>query len=247
MRTILLFAGTRPEIIKMAPIVRELQARQGSQAAKKNAWSVHFRFSGQHYELALPFLRYFSVKPNSHLNVMQSGQSLGQLRSRPTAQLDAFFKHPPQACAALVQGDTTTALVAALSAFDHKIPIGHVEAGLRTSDITEPFPEELNRRLITRIAKWHYAPTEAARTALLREGIASESILVTQNTGIDSFLWTMAQPHKPISVDLAALDGKRLVLVTVHRRENIGAPLDRIASALTELSREFNDIVFFLP
>jgi len=147
----------------------------------------------------------------------------------------------------LVQGDTTTAFIAALSAFYHKIPVGHVEAGLRTSKVDEPFPEELNRRLITPIAQWHYAPTEVARTALLREGVASESILVTQNTGIDSFLWAMAQSHKPIPVDLAALTGKRLVLVTVHRRENIGAPLDRIASALTDLSHKFKDVVFVLP
>lgn len=247
MRTILLFAGTRPEIIKMAPIVRELRARQDSQAATKNAWRVHFCFSGQHYELALPFLRYFSVEPNSHLNVMQSGQSLGQLRSRATAQLDAFFKHHPEACAALVQGDTTTALVAALSAFDHKIPIGHVEAGLRTSDITEPFPEELNRRLITRIARWHYAPTEKAKQALLAEQVAPESIVLTGNTGIDSLLWASNRPYKPALETLAALDGNRLVLITAHRRENIGAPLERVASALVKLAKEFSEAMFLLP
>ena len=247
MKTILVFAGTRPEIIKMAPIVRELRARQGSQTNRLNAWQAHFCFTGQHDQLAVPFLKFFDIEPDSRLEIMESGQSLGQLASVAIGQIDALIEKHPGRCAALVQGDTTTAFIAALSAFYHNIPVGHVEAGLRTSKIDEPFPEELNRRLITRIAKWHYAPTEAARTALLREGIASESILVTQNTGIDSFLWTLAQLHKPISVDLAALDGQRLVLVTVHRRENIGAPLDRIASALTELSREFKDIVFFLP
>jgi len=247
MKTILVFAGTRPEIIKMTPIVRELRARQGSQTNRQKAWHVHFCFTGQHDQLARPFLKYFDIEPDSRLEIMESGQSLGQLASAAIEQIDALIEKHPDSCAALVQGDTTTAFIAALSAFYHKIAVGHVEAGLRTSKIDAPFPEELNRRLITRIAKWHYAPTEAARTALLREGVASESILVTQNTGIDSFLWTIAQPHKPISVDLAALDAKRLVLVTVHRRENIGAPLDRIASALIELSREFKDIVFFLP
>jgi UDP-N-acetylglucosamine 2-epimerase (non-hydrolysing) len=247
MKTILVFAGTRPEIIKMAPIVRELRARQGSQTKKQDAWQAHFCFTGQHDQLGTPFLEYFDIEPDSRLEIMESGQSLGQLASAAIAQIDALIEKHPNSCAALVQGDTTTALTAALSAFYHKIAVGHVEAGLRTSNINEPFPEELNRRLITRIAKWHYAPTEVARTALLREGVVSESILVTQNTGIDSFLWTIVQPHQPISADLAGLDRKRLVLVTVHRRENIGAPLDRIASALTELSREFKDVVFLLP
>jgi UDP-N-acetylglucosamine 2-epimerase (non-hydrolysing) len=245
MRTILIFAGTRPEIIKMAPVVRELRARQHSQT--KSAWQAHFCFSGQHDELALPFLKYFETEPDSQLNVMDSGQSLGQLRSRAASQLDAFFEKQSGACAALVQGDTTTAFVAALSAFDHKIPVGHVEAGLRTSDITEPFPEELNRRLITRVAKWHYAPTEKARTALLDERVAPESVVVTGNTGIDSFLWASGRSHKPALKDLAVLEGKRLVLVTAHRRENIGTPLERITAALTELTREFRDVTFVLP
>lgn len=241
MKTILIFAGTRPEIIKMAPIVRELRARQD------NLWRPHFCFTGQHNELATPFLAHFDIDPDSRLEVMESGQSLSQLASTALAQIDGLIGKHSGSCAALVQGDTTTAFVAALSAFYHKIPVGHVEAGLRTSNINEPFPEELNRRLITRIAKWHYAPTEAARAALLKEGVSSESILVTQNTGIDSFLWTISRLHRPTSADLAGLDGKRLVLITVHRRENIGAPLDRISTALGELSRAFPDIVFVLP
>jgi len=247
MKTILIFAGTRPEIIKMAPIVHELRTRQTSQAATKSRWRAHFCFSGQHYELALPFLRYFDTEPDSQLNVMESGQSLGQLRARAAAQLNVFFEDHSEACAALVQGDTTTAFVAALSAFDHKIPVGHVEAGLRTSDITKPFPEELNRRLITRIANWHYAPTERARQALLEEKVAPESIVVTQNTGIDSLLWASNRSHKPAFKALAALDGKRLVLITAHRRENIGAPLERITSALAKLAHEFRDATFILP
>jgi UDP-N-acetylglucosamine 2-epimerase (non-hydrolysing) len=247
MKTILIFAGTRPEVIKMAPVVRELRARQPSESNKRGAWRAHFCFSGQHDELALPFIKYFDVDPDSRLEIMASGQSLGQLMSRAVAQLDEFLEKHFGACAALVQGDTTTAFAAALSAFHRKVPVGHVEAGLRTSNINEPFPEELNRRLIARVATWHYAPTNAARENLLREGVARESILVTQNTGIDSLLWTIDRTSAPISADLRALAGKRLVLVTVHRRENIGAPLDRIAAAVTGLAREFNDVLFVLP
>lgn len=247
MKTILVFAGTRPEIIKMAPIVRELRTRQSSQTKTRDSWQAHFCFTGQHDQLATPFLKYFDVEPDSRLEVMQSGQSLARLASTAMTQIDALIEKHPGICAALVQGDTTTAFIAALSAFYHKIPVGHVEAGLRTSNINEPFPEELNRRLISRVAKWHYAPTDIARTALLREGVLSESILVAQNTGIDSFLWTVDQPHRPVSADLAGLNGKRFVLVTIHRRENIGAPLERIASALIELSRAFQDVLFVLP
>ena len=243
MKTILIFAGTRPEIIKMAPLVRELRSRHTSQSD----WRSHFCFSGQHDELALPFLEHFEVEPDSRLEIMASGQTLGKLLSRAMSQLDPFIEKHPEARAALVQGDTTTAFAAALSAFYHKIPVSHVEAGLRTSNINEPFPEELNRRLITRVTKWHYAPTDMAKQNLLREGISPESILVTQNTGLDSFLWTLDREKAPIAADLRALVGERLVLVTVHRRENIGAPLDRITAAVIELASEFNDVTFVLP
>ena len=247
MKTILIFAGTRPEIIKMAPIVRGLRARQASEGNKQSGWRAHFCFSGQHDELALPFLKHFEIEPDSRLDIMASGQSLDQLASVAIAQINALIEKHPDGCAALVQGDTTTAFIAALSAFYHKIPVGHVEAGLRTSNINEPFPEELNRRLIGRIAKWHYAATDVAKENLLREGVAPECILVTQNTGLDSFLWTIDRVDMPIAADLRALAGKRLVLVTVHRRENIGPPLERIAAAVTELAREFSDVQFVLP
>ena len=247
MKTILVFAGTRPEIIKMAPIVRELRARQAAESKKQSAWRAHFCFSGQHDELALPFLKYFEIEPDSRLEIMSTGQTLGQLVSRAVAQLNAFIEKQSNTCAAFVQGDTTTAFAAALSAFYRKIAVGHVEAGLRTSNINEPFPEELNRRLIGRIAKWHYAPTDRAKERLLREGVLPESILVTQNTGLDSFLWTLDRVEAPIAADLRALARKRLVLVTVHRRENVGAPLDRIAAAVIELAREFDDVSFVLP
>jgi UDP-N-acetylglucosamine 2-epimerase (non-hydrolysing) len=246
-KTILVFAGTRPEIIKMAPIIRELRAREALQKDDQEKWRVHFCWSGQHYELALPFLNYFQIEPDSQLNLMASGQSLSRLASRAAEQLGMFIEEHRDSCVALVQGDTTTAFMAALSAFYHNIPVGHVEAGLRTSNLNEPFPEEVNRRLITRLSKWHYAPTEVAKEALLREGVPPQSIVVTQNTGIDSFLWASSRADKPISSALRSVEGKRLVLVTVHRRENIGAPLKRIASALVDLANEFSDVIFVLP
>ena len=228
----------------MAPIVRELRNRAAQSGGK---WGVHFCFTGQHIDLALPFLRYFDVTPDSQLDLMSPGQSLGQLTARASEQLDRFFETNKDVAVALVQGDTTTAFVAGLAAFYHRVPVAHVEAGLRTSDIREPFPEELNRRLITRLATWHYAPTEPARQALASENVPSTAILVTGNTGIDSLLWSSAQNREPSIAALKALEGRRTVLVTTHRRENIGDPLERITRALAELARQFSDVNFVLP
>jgi UDP-N-acetylglucosamine 2-epimerase (non-hydrolysing) len=227
----------------MAPIVRDLRAR----AAGQKRWGVHFCFSGQHIDLALPFLRYFDIAPDSTLNLMNPGQSLGQLTSRASAQLDEFFSVQKDIGLALVQGDTTTAFVAGLSAFYHRVPVAHVEAGLRTADINEPFPEELNRRLITRLATWHYAPTAAAVTTLADEGVARASILMTGNTGIDSFLWASSKDSLPTAESLRQIRDEKLVLVTAHRRENIGEPLIRITQAIAELAGRFSNIKFVLP
>ncbi|MEW6056688.1 MAG: UDP-N-acetylglucosamine 2-epimerase (non-hydrolyzing) [Bdellovibrionota bacterium] len=244
MKQIVVFAGTRPEIIKMAPVVRELKSRA---ANSRQRWKVHFCFSGQHLEIALPFLEFFEIEPDSTLELMSPGQSLGQLTARGATQLDSFFERTPGCVAALVQGDTTTAFVAALSAFYHGIPVGHVEAGLRTSSISQPFPEELNRRLIGRIATWHYAPTKKASETLRSEKVAQDAVLITGNTGIDSLLWTAARGWEPRDGALRNLEGKRIALVTVHRRENIGAPLENIAQALRRLAQSFGDVQFILP
>jgi UDP-N-acetylglucosamine 2-epimerase len=244
-RTIVVFAGTRPEIIKMAPIVHELRRRQSE--LFETGLRVLFCFSGQHTELAEPFLKFFEIEPDFRLNLMNSGQSLGQLTARAFDQLDSFLKMHPQICAALVQGDTTTAFAAAMTAFYHRIPVGHIEAGLRTSDISEPFPEELNRRLIGRVARWHYAPTTRAKEALLREGITEDSILVTGNTGIDALMFAASRSHSPENHLLKGLTGRRLVLVTAHRRENIGAPLVTIAESLAVLANMYPDVHFVLP
>lgn len=240
MKTILVFAGTRPEIIKMAPVVHELRRRHS-----KNVRTC-FCFTGQHVELALPFLKFFELEADACLQLMNPGQSLGQLSARAAAQLDAFFDNE-SACCALVQGDTTTAFVAALVAFYHRVPVGHVEAGLRTQDISEPFPEELNRRLITRIATWHYAPTLKARQSLLEEKVPEPSILVTGNTGIDALLLAVNRSAAPQALILGTLEARRLVLVTAHRRENIGLPLINITQALVRLASRFPEVHFVVP
>ena len=245
MKTIVVFAGTRPEIIKMAPIVRELRRRQS--ALHEPGWQVHFCFSGQHAELAIPFLEYFGIEPDSRLDLMNAGQSLGQLTSRAFAKIDNFLAEQRQICATLVQGDTTTAFVAAQTSFYHRIPVAHVEAGLRTSTISEPFPEELNRRLISRIATWHYAPTPMAKQLLLREGLPEDSIEITGNTGIDALLYAADRSLAPDIDVLKGLVGKRLVLVTTHRRENIGAPLLAIVESLVILAKKYPQIHFVLP
>jgi UDP-N-acetylglucosamine 2-epimerase (non-hydrolysing) len=243
MKTVLVFAGTRPEIIKMAPVIRELRRLEKN----LTAWKSHFCFSGQHLEIAEPFLKFFEIKPDSQLDIMRPSQSLGKLTSLASLQLDDFFTKVENPCAALVQGDTTTAFAAGLVAFYHKIPVGHVEAGLRTKDIQEPFPEELNRRMISRLSKWNYAPTEQAKNALLKEGTYSDSILVTGNTGIDSFSWTLNQTKMATNSELKNLAGQKMVLVTVHRRENLDSRLEGILNAVKKLALNFSDIHFIFP
>ena len=227
----------------MAPVLRELRRRSGE-------FDPKFCFSGQHRELAMPFLRDFDLSPDMSLELMVPGQSLGQLTARASEQLDRLFSGAEGGFdTVLVQGDTTTAFVAGLVAFYHRIPVGHVEAGLRTDSIDEPFPEELNRRLITRIAKWHYAPTTVSAAALRSENVPEASILVTGNTGIDSLLWMAERAPDLGDPGLRAFCGesKSVALVTVHRRENLGEPVKRILSAVRDLAREFPDTRFVWP
>lgn len=241
-KEVLVFAGTRPEIIKMAPVVKALEA--------SSKFRPHFCYTGQHKELAAPFLNFFGLKPDSELQLMSPGQSLGALTSRAAAQMDELFqKNPGRFAAVLVQGDTTTAFTGTLIAFYHKIPVGHVEAGLRTADIMEPFPEELNRRLITRAARWHFAPTLPAAKVLQNELIPVADTLVTGNTGIDALMWAKSQVQDPTTPVLKQLATKaaKLVLVTTHRRENIGKPLEEITKALRQLAERFGDFDFILP
>lgn len=244
-KSIVVFAGTRPEIIKMAPIVRELRKRQSE--LSEVGLQAHFCFSGQHNELAIPFLKFFDIEPDSRLNLMNAGQRLGQLTSRAFDELDSFLNKQPSMCSALVQGDTTTAFVAAMASFYYRIPVGHVEAGLRTTDISEPFPEEMNRRLISRIASWHFAPTARAKKTLLAEGFTEDSVLITGNTGIDALLFATRHVQSPETHVLKCLVNKRLVLITAHRRENIGAGLLSIVESLAILANLYPEVHFVLP
>ncbi len=243
--------GTRPEAIKLAPVVHRL--------ASATWCSLRVVVTGQHTEMLDQVLDLFGIVPDSDLAIMQPGQSLYDVTTRSLAGLEREFQlHRPDMI--IVQGDTTTTFAASLAAFYGRIPIAHVEAGLRTFDKYAPYPEEVNRVLTSHLADWHYAPTERARENLCREGIPSSHILVTGNTAIDALHWIVAQ--------LAALDSaqrrqllalpedvvefcergdRRFILVTGHRRENFGEGFERICTALATLARTAPDVTIFYP
>jgi UDP-N-acetylglucosamine 2-epimerase len=241
---VLVFAGTRPEAIKMAPVVRALKARP-------NDFSVHLCASGQHRQLLAQALKDFCLEPDTFLDVMTEGQTLATLSSRLFSSIDTVLaKTAPDLV--LVQGDTTTVQIAALCAFYRHIPIGHVEAGLRSGNLSSPFPEELNRRVAGLVASHHFAPTEAARQELLAEGVPDKSILVTGNTVIDALAWMVEQvrnerPTLPAELESLLEAQRDIVLVTGHRRENFGQPLVRICSALKRLAGNFPETAFVYP
>ena len=227
--------GTRPDAVKMAPVVRALRRFP-------EIFAVRVVVTGQHREQLDQVLRVFDLAPDHDLAIMQHGQTLAQITTRALEGLDADLQaHPADLC--LAQGDTTTTFVAALAAFYHKVPFGHVEAGLRTRNPYDPFPEEMNRRLAGVLARWHFAPTEPARANLLAEGVDPASITVTGNTSIDA-LRSVATQNITLDDPLLQqiIDGdKRLILVTAHRRENWGEPMAHIAHAIARLAQEFPD------
>jgi UDP-N-acetylglucosamine 2-epimerase (non-hydrolysing) len=232
---VLAIAGTRPEAIKMAPVILAL---------RDEPWAdVRVVATAQHREMLDQVLRFFSIEADVDLNIMRPDQSLTELTSRLLVGLgEVLDAEKPDAV--LAQGDTTTTMAAALACFYRQIPFGHVEAGLRTGNINYPFPEEANRVIAGYLAQWHFAPTEMARQNLLRSGIADTAILVTGNTVIDA-LYMAAARHPDIGLDLPA-DG-RLVLVTAHRRENFGAPFRSVCTALRRLAEANPDIIFLYP
>jgi UDP-N-acetylglucosamine 2-epimerase (non-hydrolysing) len=246
--TVAVFMGTRPEGIKMAPVVAALRAAGGL--------DCRVVATGQHREMFQQVADNFGFTVDADLSVMRPGQTLAGLTARLMDGIDGWLEqgHPDLA---LVQGDTTTVLVAALACFYRRIPIGHVEAGLRTGDIWSPFPEEVNRRLSSPIVSLHFAPTESARAALLREGVAPDTIEVTGNTVIDALLMEVAEQRKPqvragIDEALAALlgggwDDAPYVLITGHRRENFGDGIRQICEAITALARRYPDHRFVYP
>ena len=227
--------GTRPEAIKLAPVI--IEAHQGGYGVATQVIS-----SGQHRELLEGPLKLFGIEPDANLNVMRPGQRPDEVLGRVLdAMGDRLLADP--ADVVVVQGDTTTALGAALAAFHQRVPVAHVEAGLRSHQRYHPFPEEMNRRVIGTLATYHFAPTERARQNLLADGIDDDDIHVTGNTGIDALLTVAGDPDLcavPPTLDLPT--GRRIILVTAHRRDNHGAPMQRICHALTALAENRSDI-----
>ncbi len=227
--------GTRPEAIKMAPVILALRREAG--------FDVRVLATAQHRDMLDQVLRIFDIKPDIDLDIMKPNQDLTSLTARLLLALDKVLRIEKPSVL-LAQGDTTTVMTAALACFYHNIPFGHVEAGLRTGDLQNPFPEEMNRLLAGRLARWHFAPTESARANLLREGTAADTIHVTGNTVIDALQMVAAQQPQ-VGLELDA--GKRLILVTAHRRENFGAPLETVFRAIRTLAEQRTDIQFLYP
>src|SRR5919206_3114415 len=232
--------GTRPEAIKMAPVVHALQA------APDRFESV-VCVSAQHRAMLDQVLDVFGVKADYDLDLMTSGQSPAEVTARVLQRLPALLRQV-RPDVLLVQGDTMTTFAAAFAAYLERIPSGHVEAGLRTGDRYQPFPEEMNRVMTTRLASIHFAPTAQARAALLAEGVPASDVHLTGNTVIDALLQTVRPDYKFRSPKLAALDPeRRLVLITTHPRESFGAPLQSTCAAIRDLAERFPDLQFVLP
>jgi UDP-N-acetylglucosamine 2-epimerase (non-hydrolysing) len=232
-RRIACVIGTRPEAIKMAPVIATL---------RREPWcDCLVILSAQHRELADQVLELFGIRPDADFAVMRANQTLAGLTSRLIERFDdALARLQPDAL--LAQGDTTTSMVAALCSFYQRVPFGHVEAGLRTHKLYGPFPEEMNRLVAARIARWHFAPTEQARLNLIREGIAPDTVAVTGNTVIDALLDVASRcSETPVP------PGLRLVLVTAHRRENFGAPFENVCRAIRHLADTRPDVQFLYP
>jgi len=220
--------GTRPEAIKMAPVVKILQ--------NESFFETRVCVTAQHREMLDQVLDYFSIKPDYDLNIMQDRQSLAEITRRVLKGMDSILnEYTPHMI--LVHGDTTTSFVAALAAFYHQVKVGHVEAGLRTHNKYFPFPEEMNRRLTGDLTDLHFAPTKRAKLNLLNEGVLEENIFITGNTVIDAMASTVDKNYKFENKELQAIDyaNRKVILVTAHRRENWGEGLDNICKALRDL------------
>ncbi|MDR1604875.1 MAG: UDP-N-acetylglucosamine 2-epimerase (non-hydrolyzing) [Gracilibacteraceae bacterium] len=239
---ILAVFGTRPEAVKLAPVIRALSLYPGLE--------TRMAVTAQHREMLDQVLTVFALTPEYDLNLMRSGQELPELTARILRGLEpALRAERPRLV--LVQGDTTTAFAAGLAAYYRRIPVAHVEAGLRTGDKYAPWPEEINRRLLTVLADWHFAPTEVAAANLRREGLPAGRIHVTGNTVVDALLTAVRPDYRfcsqALSAWLAAQGSRRLLLATLHRRENWGAPLAAVCRGLREILTEFPETCLALP
>lgn len=253
MKKIMLVFGTRPEAIKMAPLVLALQ-QQSDQFETKVC------VTGQHREMLDQVLEIFDITPDFDLNIMKHGQNLYDVTARVLIGMGDILREA-QPDIVLVHGDTTTSTTAALAAFYEQIPVGHVEAGLRTHNIYSPWPEEMNRQLTGRLATYHFAPTPLSRENLLREGVPDEKIVVTGNTVIDALYWVVEKIKndknlnnelndglKKAGYDVMRLEnGKKLVLITGHRRENFGDGFIQMCTAIKDLTQKYPDVDFVYP
>jgi UDP-N-acetylglucosamine 2-epimerase (non-hydrolysing) len=240
MKKILTIFGTRPEAIKLAPVIKELERRNDVFVSKVCV-------TAQHREMLDPFLQLFGINPDWDLNIMQPNQSLFDVTAKALIKLkEVLEKEKPDLV--LVQGDTTTTFTAALAAYYLKIKVGHVEAGLRTLDKYNPFPEELNRRLVGHIADLHFAPTKRAKENLLSEGIPEGSIFVTGNTVVDALFMILARTKSEDYLPKAlSQPDRKLILVTAHRRESFGEGIANICLALKEIVKRVPDVEIVYP
>lgn len=230
--------GTRPEAIKLAPVILEL---------KKHGIDQAVCVTGQHRQMLDQMLDLFDIRPDFDLNIMSERQTLEDITTRALELIQPVIK-ASEPDLVLVQGDTTTAFVAALAGFYHQIPVGHVEAGLRTSNRYNPFPEEMNRRLTTQLADHHFAPTQLAKQNLLRDGVEGNKITITGNTVIDALQLILARQFPLKAPELSRVDfSKRVILLTTHRRENLGDGMKGIFRAVQRIAGEYSDVEFIFP
>ena len=233
---IMVIFGTRPEAIKMCPVINALKSQPTLQTI--------VCLTGQHKEMLLPVMQIFDLKADYNLAIMQNNQTLSSLTNKLLNGLDKVFsKEKPDLV--LVHGDTTSAFVASLVAFYHQIPVGHVEAGLRTYDLNSPYPEEYNRQAIDLVSRLYFAPTDLAKKQLVKEGKNETSIFVTGNTVIDALKTTVKNDYKHPLIDW--LEGSKGILLTTHRRENIGQPMRRIFTAIKKIVETNSDVKVIYP
>lgn len=236
MKKVMLVFGTRPEAIKMCPLVRELQ--------KRAAFQTVVCVTGQHQQMLADVLSTFGVVPDYHLSIMKERQTLFDITVNVLRGMEDILQRE-QPDIVLVQGDTSTTFAAALACFYRRIPVGHVEAGLRTYQMNSPFPEEFNRRTVSTLAQLHFAPTRHAADNLLREGYPGERVFVTGNTGIDALRYTVRRDYAHPVLEWAA--DSRFVLMTAHRRENLGEPMKNMFRAVRRVLEEQPEVKIVYP